>query len=484
MKKILAVSFAVLLSLELFELPVLANSAQTHWYGVDSTGSMAVEKTCPIEVTKELLTFDISEFPAKYYYEREEYLAYTGRVTAEYNFYNPTDLTLTATLAFPFGNQPDYASIYDEKSQSYVTNADTEKYDITVNGEAVDKKVRYTLNTYGRFELSSDLPKLQDDYISDGFYSPTTTVTKYTYTVSGIDKKTYSAANVAFDWTGVGDTRIYFPGQSGFHAQKDGDGRLSMWADNGDVFSVYAIGQPLPTPLAMKCYKDGGVKDKEEIDGTVTLTSTEILSFEDLALESWSESTGVSRIDWYNAVATAFIESEKNSSEYNFVSPVLDLSSAKLIAARLMRWYEYDITLAPNESIVNIVTAPIYPAIDASYEPDIFEYTYLLSPASTWAKFGELEIVINTPFYITEESLGGLEKTDTGYAMKRNGLPSGELVFTLCTSENPTSPQRTFRDYVPIEIIVSLSIIGGVILSAVGGVVTFVVVRRKKGKRA
>ena len=82
---------------------------------VDSTGSMAVVKTCPIEVTKELLIFDISEFPAKYYYEREEYLAYTGRVTAEYTFYNPTDLTLTATIAFPFGNQPDYASIYDEK---------------------------------------------------------------------------------------------------------------------------------------------------------------------------------------------------------------------------------------------------------------------------------------------------------------------------------------------------------------------------------
>ena len=145
-----------------------------------------------------------------------------------------------------------------------------------------------------------------------------------------------------------------------------------------------------------------------------------------------------------------------------------------------MRWYQYEITIEPKSSITNTVTAPIYPEINGSYEPAIYTYTYLLSPASTWASFGELEIIINTPFYITENSLEGFTKTETGYTLKRNGLPGGELEFTLSTSENPTKPPRSITSYIPIEIIISFSIIGGVILLIGGGITAFVIVRKKK----
>ena len=488
MKRTLAIVLVMLILASSCVIPAYANSAQTHWRGVDSTGAMVVGENCPIEVKKEVLSFDISEFPSNYYREKEDFLAYTGKVTAEYTFYNPTDLTVTATLAFPFGKQPDYASIYDEESQSYVTNVDTEKYDITVNGETIEKNIRYTLKSDLQFDLSTDLPKLNDSYISDSFFSPTMTVTKYTYIIGGankeglIDKDKYHAANVAFDWNGGdGKTRIYFPEQSGFHTQKDGDGRMSMWADNGDVFSVYAIGQPLSTPLVMKCYEDGGVEDKEEISGTVTLTKTETMTLEELALENWRESTGVSKVDWYNAVIDAFNYGAKDNPKYNYVSlNVVSSLSTEIFMGALMRWYEYEITIAPKESIVNTVTAPIYPAIDMNYDPNIFSYTYLLSPASTWASFGELEVIINTPFFITENSLDGFTKTEAGYTLKRNGLPSGELEFTLCTSENPTKPIKPITDYIPIEIIISFSVIGGVILLVGGGIVALVIIRKKK----
>ena len=305
MKRTFTTILVVLLLATTLVVPAYANSAQTHWRGVDSTGAVIMGENCPIEVTKEVLTFDISEFPDNYYREMEEYLAYTGKVTAEYTFYNPTDLTVTATLAFPFGTQPDYGNVYDDETQTYLTFVDTEKYDITINGEAIEKEIRYTLKPSGsQFKLSEDLPRLSDTYIADSFYSPTMTVTKYTYIVGGenkeglIDKETYKAANVAFDWDGGdGKSKIYFPEQSGFHTQKDGDGRLGMWADNGDIFSVYVIGQPLSTPLVMKCYQDGGVEDKEEIAGIVSLTSTETMTLEDLALGNWNEETGVSKVD-------------------------------------------------------------------------------------------------------------------------------------------------------------------------------------------
>ena len=149
MKRTFATILVVLLLASTFVVPAYANSAQTHWRGVDSTGAVVVDGNCPIEVTKEVLTFDVSEFPENYYREMDEYLAYTGKVTAEYTFYNPTDLTVTATLAFPFGTQPDYASLFDDETQAYLPFADTEKYDITINGEAIDKEIRYTLKPYG-----------------------------------------------------------------------------------------------------------------------------------------------------------------------------------------------------------------------------------------------------------------------------------------------------------------------------------------------
>ena len=484
MKRTFATILVVLLLASTFVVPAYANSAQTHWRGVDSTGAVIMGENCPIEVTKEVLTFDIAEFPDNYYREMEEYLAYTGKVTAEYTFYNPTDLTVTVTLAFPFGTQPDYASLFDDETQAYLPFADTEKYDITINGEAIDKEIRYTLKPHGaQFKLSEDLPRLSDTYIADAFYSPTMTVTKYTYIVGGenkeglIDKETYNAANVAFDWDGGdGKSKIYFPEQSGFHTQKDGDGRFGMWADNGDVFSVYVIGQPLSTPLEMKCYQDGGVEDKEEIDGIVSLTNTETMTLEDLALENWNEETGVSKVDWYNAVVAAFNEGGKGNPQYNYIYPDsngLNMSAERFVRS-LMRWYQYEITIEPKSSITNTVTAPIYPEINGSYNPAIYTYTYLLSPASTWASFGELEIIINTPFYITENSLDGFTKTEMGYTLKRNGLPEGELEFVLCSSENPIRPISPYFD--------TVWIVWGVIVAVVigGGIIAFVVVRKKK----
>ena len=488
MKRTFATILVVLLLATTLVVPAYANSAQTHWRGVDSTGAVVVDGICPIEVTKEVLTFDVSEFPDNYYREMDEYLAYTGKVTAEYTFYNPTDLTVTATLAFPFGTQPDYASLFDDETQAYLPFADTEKYDITINGEAIDKEIRYTLKPNGaQFKLSEDLPRLSDTYIADAFYSPTMTVTKYTYIVGGankeglIDKETYNAANVAFDWDGGdGKSKIYFPEQSGFHTQKDGDGRFGMWADNGDIFSVYVIGQPLSTPLVMKCYQDGGVEDKEEIAGIVSLTSTETMTLEDLALGNWNEETGVSKVDWYNAVIAAFNEGSKGNPQYNYIYPDsngLNMSAERFVRS-LMRWYQYEITIEPKSSITNTVTAPIYPEINGSYNPAIYTYTYLLSPASTWASFGELEIIINTPFYITENSLDGFTKTETGYTLKRNGLPEGELEFVLCSSENPIKPISPYFDTVWIVVgaIAAVIVIGG-------GITALMIVRKKKANK-
>jgi len=107
-----------------------------------------------------------------------------------------------------------------------------------------------------------------------------------------------------------------------------------------------------------------------------------------------------------------------------------------------LRWYEYEISIPAGGTITNTVTAPIYPGMNTRYEPPIYMYTYLLSPATTWAEFGKLDIVVNTPYYLTES--GGefsFEKTETGYQTSLDGLPEGELEFTLSESAKPKAPR-------------------------------------------
>ena len=155
-----------LIGMSLTMTSILANSAQTQWTGTDSTGAIVLEKDSPIIVEKELLTFDIQEFPESYYRESKDFISYSTKVTAEYTFYNPADYTVTATLAFPFGGTADYAFIYDYENDNYLLNLDTEKYDITVDDEVINKQLRHTLMYYGwQFELEEDLAKLHDGFM-------------------------------------------------------------------------------------------------------------------------------------------------------------------------------------------------------------------------------------------------------------------------------------------------------------------------------
>jgi hypothetical protein len=111
------------------------------------------------------------------------------------------------------------------------------------------------------------------------------------------------------------------------------------------------------------------------------------------------------------------------------------------IETRFTRWYQYEIEIPAKGTIINTVTAPIYPSINANWEPSIYGYTYLTSPAKTWKKFGNLDIEINTPYYLINDE-NGFTKTETGYELSLDGLPEGEVKFTLSTDVNAKKPSQ------------------------------------------
>ena len=142
----------------------------------------------------------------------------------------------------------------------------------------------------------------------------------------------------------------------------------------------------------------------------------------------------------------------------------------------LMRWYEYTLTLEPGQTLTNTVTAPLYPAIDAGYTPSIYTYSYLLSPAKTWAQFGELKIVVNTPYYMTENNQSSFSGTEKGYELTMPGLPEKELTFTLSEAEHPRPPKLSipFNPVFLLAGFVGFVLIGGVVIAVL------LILKRKK----
>ena len=444
-KKHLSLSIILVLILSLVPVTALANSAQTLWDGTDSTGAIITGENCPIVVEHELLTFDIGEFPASYYREVSDYLAYSGSVTAAYTFYNPADYDVNATLVFPFGGIPDYGDIWDNENAKPLRYSDTEKYDITVAGVPIERRLRHTFMLWEhQFELEEDMAKLHDGFMDDPFYSPDMPVTRCTYVPGNADTETYHAASAAFVLSAdPAITRVYMEGGNGGKTLEDAV-QLEGWVDPENPFVINVIGEPLTELPNWKFYTNGSCE--EEIDGTMTLVSEETVTLKEFLLQEYDPASGILEHDWYNAMVTALNYYEWAHGAIAGTEIGFDISD------RLMRWYEYEISIGAGERIVNTVTAPIYPAIDGRYVPPTYQYTYLLSPAKTWAEFGTLDIVVNTPFYMIEDGVTiAFEQADHGYAVHLDGLPEGELTFTLCSEPVPKIP--AFQGGFPTDLL-------------------------------
>lgn len=448
-----------------------ANSGPKFWYGSDIYGSVTADKNCPITVEHELLTFNIADFP-QHNGKNEDYQA---SVTAEYTFFNPTDQTITARLEFPFGVAPDYAT----------TRNDLSNYEITVNGSAIEKTVRHTIKektptgTPQRFELKKDMARITDGFKEDEFFTPELPVTKYVYEITDYEEETNDRA--AFDFPKYLESKVYLDGMNNCVSLSGGKYRLGRIARySNKPLMVYVFGEQLDSPPEWKFYKDEELSVKSE--GTTKFVSAERMTFREFAMSIYPESSSPLEEDWYNAVVD---DLNMNFSYYPTENVIDDARVFDTKRANLMRWYEYEITIPPGERIVNTVTAPIYPDIKIDTRPPVYDYTYLLSPAQGWADFGSLDIVVNTPFYLQKDDKAvyyeKFEKTETGYKAAFDGLPEGELRFSLSTDKNP----RRINTEAAVLTLFAVGAIGAIAIfvAVIVGVVVLVVALARRRKR-
>lgn len=427
---IFALAFAAVFSAA---MPAKANSAQTRWEGTTSTGiTISGNGDSPIVVDSELLTFDITNEVGPYSSEDRP----LNTVTARYTFRNPTDSEITVFAVFPFmdgRNGYDYGSISDGKF-----------YDITVDGVSANSTVRATYyNRDDEFDLEKEISNVTDEYKTADDWNLSEKVYRYKLQIdndfSG-KMPDYSSAYVTFSLPNV---KMF----CSENVSARNNSYISISYNEATQFiEFYTVGEPMDieqiaggAKFASYNYSDRVFKP---LGGySVKVAEQNELTFEDLVYLYHTEDSKISRLDWHNIV---FEKYNSQSSRYGNSLSVFNVSSYEI-----RRWYGYEMKFAPHQTLVNEVKSPLFPGIDKGYEPTVYTYNYLLSPASTWASFKDLTIVVNTPFHILDLK-DGWQKTETGYVAHYDTLPEyGELEMTVCSSEKPkhNNPYRALALY-------------------------------------
>lgn len=422
-----------------------ANSAMRYYEGRDSSGVILTTKDSPVVVEKEDLTFDI-QFDDNYLNGLQ-----IGSVSAKYTFKNTSDSEAKTNVVFPIDFLRD---IINQNTDDF------SKYGVKVNGETVSSNFRYSYKVQdSKFSVDDDLKYLKDEIITDEFYTPETVVYKYVYACTAVD----SFCKMYFG--GIDARKVVCDNAyTSYWQNLDGAESIGFWV-NKNEYIFYSIGEEIDFAARAEFFSD--YERTSRVNGSFKLLSKQDITFGDLAYQYYDESYGVSKIDWYNAVYASLKESyPKIAQGYCFN-----------VYKNLYCWFEYNMTFAPLETLVNEVVAPLYPDINERYSPSVYVFDYLVSPAATWKSFANLNVTIKTNYYLTDAS-EDFEQIEGGYAWHSDTLPSNELQFSLSKSQYP-KPSGSKAGTI-IANIMLLTVLEPICIIIVGLVIVIVVIKKKE----
>lgn len=417
-KRFLSVFLFVILLFSL-EFRSSANSAVHYYQGSTNSGLVSSDEDCPLEVEKEELTFHIST-PIPSTIEKLEDIK--NIVSAKYSFYNPTDMDVKAHLVFPLGDTPEYfESYYNEETDTYEMLDDSSKYQIKVENQVIESSLRHTYSSFYKFNLETELSKLKDDYAVHPKYKKDTLIFECNLKLENYNKNKslwcvyHPNSNSSYEVIGNNFAKKYYTSKDPYY----------VWETSEEELKLIFINQyDENIKDCITFYEDYGLK--KEVQVQMNDLEVKQKTFEDLAFKYYKEEYGISKIDWYNALIDRILEQSLLQDE-----SIFDMTS------HLMRWYSYDLTVPAKKTVVNEVISPVYPNFQGYRNNIDFTFNYLLSPASSFANFKDLTIIIETDLELEYSSLNYFTKIDdgSGYILELDTLPFNELSFTLSSNE-------------------------------------------------
>lgn len=396
-----------------------ANANLLEWQGFNQDGETVTERDFPVMVENETITFDLLNLPTSADYSAGTFDYSNSKVTAEYTLYNPTQNRYKAVVSTP----NHYATLKNTGDES--------NFGVFANGEKIQTVSRYSLIPEDGKLTTSGLPLFSNKFEETAFYTTNTQVTEVIYKING-NKDQLNKLGLTIKWSlNAKEIRAYTL-DTPLTKTKEGY-KYSVKQVKEDEIKVYFVGRAtkigteyLLTSTDRKVDIDNfSFEEKRKI--TYTLKSF----VEKLHAESES-SLLIS--DYYNVIISHLERDyKKGDQSTSLFNPHIACSET------IMKWDLFEMGVEPGERIKYTVVTPYQVSYkNENYSPVVDVYEYLLSPSKSWDKFGNIDIIINTDYYIVKNEEFEFQKADNGYFISLEKLPKGELSFTLSPTKNPT----------------------------------------------
>ncbi len=414
------------------------------WDGAIGTGVMIKSDNDFVRLEKKKITFYANEFPSKNYDIQKDYLKYSGNVKTEYTLNNPTDKEQKVQLLLPIETANGYAGNYYGDNMGIYDNSSL--YTVKLDGNDLEPKIRYAYKGYSMYEAKDTAENMLQSYYTQYFFRPDLTVTVYKYSVDCGDAY-HLEGHIRIPL--VDGRKVIF---TEYYKESYEDNSICIAKDvrHGDEIELVILGEPLTENenwIAQRV-----TQEDEILNGNIEITSVQTMTLKDYILSYYDEENAevsMSRMDWYNAVMIKTFY----QNEYKIIYSGIELD----IYDELEKWYEYEATIAPKESVTYTSICPLYPTTNGKYDPYAYEYEYALLSRDQDMKPQTIEAVVETPYYMISNNMDSVEKTKSGYVITLNEANIDTIQFTLCEDEDPYGGEYDGYLIVGLMIILGVS---------------------------
>ena len=446
-----------------FVTAVFANSGPVFWQGYPSSDIMLIEDSSTISVENENLVFDFSDSDNSSH-------TISGKVTATYEMFNPTNELQSVHMAFPFVGRLD-----NLKPDDIVITSDD-------NVLTYDMYIGNVVNSYGN-------PLQEDKEANFDFANIVSTITDNLYTAKHFtenekgklyiievkpttDQRINFAVDFNFDYE---KTKVLTKGFNRYE-RDDVKTKIAAWCYEPEILEIYVLGEDID--LEINAYIDGELKEKTDLF-THRISTREV------------------------EVRPYLMEYIKNNTNGKISGMISDNQLYNLYAKSLDEYFiknmgfssEHDIMAQENyERILTLIYYVEFPQnsskeVSVSYRTSgtmdktetvkpLYSFDYILNPAKNWSDFKNLNIKIITPEeapYIVKSNIELSKGENKVYTATLTDLPEDDLSFTLYIDEKITlldkvggNLQRSFGYFTPLVIgAIALLIIGVIIMAVV-----------------
>lgn len=411
---------------------------------------------CPIEIQKEVLTIDINEEDST-----------TAMVTAQYKMINPTDESIELPMIFPF--------VFDAYSTSTPR--------VTVNDKLVEFAVKRVGDVNGldylkdkaafqeAIQIEQIINKLNAPAYQMKSFEDDVEVTVYNFDSGSITDGRYE---VSYD-IDMDKTAVILDGFNGYGGNSDGRCTASFHiSKNHKKAKLVVLGEDTVKNLQVATGNEVDI-----IKEKVVLKDYIIGQLIGREKEKYAIYDDESMANAYSVVAEQMDDLYSHGTRAFHEEDILSALRYKQNLSVML----YQVNFEPNSSLDLEVQYNTNATIDRENSKDFTNtFVYLLNPAKGWAKFGELDVIINmsdaSP-YIINSSLPLEKEGNKSYTASFEGLPEDDLIFTTYPKEEITLQDkvsgRLSRNY--FTFFIALVIVGSVII---GGLLYFIIRKIKK----